>query len=278
MPARNEGSKLEFALRALSEISDAIVFLDDASTDDSVDIVKSLEKTCNIERIIIREPHGLSYDDLENRTLLLEAGRNIGGTHFIVMDADESFTSNCIKNDKLRKEILKLRPGDSLAVWWIQLWRSTDQYRHGDQSSWDRNMKRMIFCDDGKTNYKSGFAHFSLIPKFKKRRRLKLGRAYGLLHFQFVNWDNLFIKQQWYCWMEKVNLPDKSIEDIRKRYHKSIDESNLKCLKCPPEWLSGYPYFNASVFDEPDQWRRDQMTQWLEEYGDDFFQGLELKP
>ncbi|MBK1829364.1 glycosyltransferase family 2 protein [Verrucomicrobiaceae bacterium R5-34] len=274
--ARNEGSRIAFAIRAAAEVTDALVFLDDASTDNTLEIARSLQESCNIEKIISRDIDGESYNEFGNRSQMLKTGREIGGTHFIVIDADEAFTSDCYENDFLRHEILKLRPGDSLALWWIQLWRSTEQYRHGDKSRWDRTTKRMIFCDDGKTDYKPGFAHFSLVPPFPKRRRLKLKTQHGLMHFQFVNWDNLYLKQQWYCWLERVGMPDKPVEEILQRYCKSVDESGLRCEPVPDKWFASYPYFDPAAFDEPDFWRQEQMDEWLEEYGEDYFAGLSL--
>ncbi len=119
---RNEENFLAQHLKALSLYTDAIVVLDDASTDNSLAIAQSLQKECNIERIITKETW--FRDEPGDRNKLLQAGREIGGTHFVCIDADEMFTSNLLIDNKLRNAILKLKPNEALAVTWIQLWRS----------------------------------------------------------------------------------------------------------------------------------------------------------
>lgn len=272
MPARNEGSKINFALKALSPHCDAIVYLDDHSTDDTLDRVRSIQEECKIERILTKD--AWFRDEPKDRNRLLDAGREIGGTHFIVIDADEAITGNCLEGGMLREKILSLRPGDQLALHWIQVWRDTEHYRV-DGTRWANRYKRCIFCDDGTSRYASEFIHTSRVPKTKGRRTDFKG-SHGLLHFQFANWDNLMLKHQWYCWLERVRTPEKPIEEIRERYAKSIDEAGLQRNRIPAEWLAAYLFFDPAAFHEPDQWRIEQINQWKEEYGEAYFDGLDL--
>ena len=127
VPARNEEDKVEFALRALSKFTDAIVFLDDCSTDGTVQVVRELSESCRVEKII--EKPVWHRDEPGDRNRLLAAGRELGGSHFVVIDADEAFTANFLDGDALRKRILSLKPREQLSLRWIHLWRSVDQYR-----------------------------------------------------------------------------------------------------------------------------------------------------
>jgi len=272
MPARNEGAKIEFALRALAEVTDAIVFLDDCSTDNTLSRVRGLAEICRIERILTKDEW--FRDEPGDRNRLLDAGRAIGGTHFIVVDADEAFTANCLDADALRNKVLKLRPEQQMSVLWIQLWRDAGHYRV-DGKRWANKYKRCIFCDNGTARYSSEFIHTSRIPKMKGKCRKWKG-AHGLLHFQFANWENLILKQQWYCWLERVRMPEKDVADIYRRYSKSVDEYGLQREPCLENWLQAYSYFDVSAFDEPDNWRIDQMKGWVQEYGVAFFEGLTL--
>ena len=52
VPARNEGPRIAFCLRALALYADAIVYLDDCSDDDTVATVESLAAACRVEKII----------------------------------------------------------------------------------------------------------------------------------------------------------------------------------------------------------------------------------
>jgi FkbM family methyltransferase len=272
--ARNEEQIIAQCLRALSVYTDAIVFLDDASTDHTVNIVKSLAAECHIEAII--EKQKWYRDEPGDRNALLQAGRKIGGTHFIVLDADEMFTANCSVNNFLRNKILELQPGEKLALVWIQLWRSVHQYRF-DESIWTNNYKGFIFCDDEKCHYESDFIHTGRYPQNLAGKTLATqGYTYGVLHFQFVNWRNLLIKQAWYRCLERIRQPSKSVKEINALYSPSKDETNLIVKPVHGEWFSGYRFFDDTVYDSPDRWREKQVLGWFQEYGKQPFTDLDI--
>ena len=274
VPARNEGAKIAFCFRALARVVDAIVYLDDCSDDDTVSIVESIAAECRVERII-RKPTW-HRDEPGDRNALLRAGREIGGTHFAVIDADEAFTANCADGEFLRRRIFALAPGDQLVLTWIQLWRSVTQYRF-DGSVWTGNAKPFVFCDDGKCAYSSEFIHTPRVPANLSGRQHKIdGYTHGLLHFQFVNWRNLLIKQAWYRCLEHIREPQKPVAEINQRYAPSKDETGLGLKASPAEWLAGYPFFDQAVFDEPDQWRVKQVLGWFEQHGRARFESLDI--
>ena len=274
VPARNEGPRIAFCLRALALYADAIVYLDDCSDDDTVATVESLAASCRVGKII-RKKEWLR-DEPANRNALLQAGRALGGTHFIVLDADEAFTANCAANQFLRQLILALQPGDSLAMNWIQLWRDVAQYRF-DKSVWTWNSKPIIFADDGRCSYDSEFIHTPRVPaNLSGRCHLAPGYTHGLLHFQFVNWRNLLVKQAWYRCLEHIREPEKSIEEINRRYAPSKDESGLGLKASPPEWLAGYSFFDLSIVSGPEMWREKQILGWFSEFGRDHFRQLDI--
>ncbi len=274
IPARNEGSRIEFCLRALSKYVEAIVYLDDCSEDNSVEIVESLAQECHVERIIQKSNWHL--DESGDRNALLKAGRAMGGTHFVVVDADEAFTSNCVTNGFLRQLILTLQPGDQLAMNWIQLWRNVHQYRF-DNSIWTWNRKGFIFCDDGKCSYTSEFVHTPRVPRDLSGKCYSLpGYVHGLLHFQFVNWANFLSKHVWYCCLERVRDPKKPAEEINKRYAPSKNEDGLKVRPARSDWFSEYSFFDPAIFDPLDRRREAQVLEWFKEYGKDYFRDLAI--
>lgn len=273
MAFRNEENFLAQHLKALSLYTDAIVVLDDASTDNSLAIARLLSEECNIEKIITKDKW--YRDEPGDRNKLLKAGREIGGTHFICIDADEMFTSNLLINNRLRNSILRLQPGEGMEVLWIQLWRSIDHYRF-DKSVWTWNYKRIIFCDDGKSGYSSEFIHTGPIPTTKRTYRLSTTYDVGLLHFQFVNWDNLLLKQAWYRCLERVRLPKKSIKEINSRYAPSKNEQGLQRTRCPQEWFEYYSFFDRSVYNKPDNWRKEQVNEWFKIHGKKYFKNLDI--
>lgn len=273
VPARNEAHIIAQCLRALSLYTDAIVYLDDASEDDSVEIVESLAESCHIENIITKATW--YRDEPGDRNKLLEAGRAIGGTHFIVIDADELFTANCLDDNMLRNQILALNPGDVLRLNWIQLWRSVFNYRF-DNSVWTWNYKDFIFADDGQCSYSSEFIHTRRTPNLCGNVYTIQGYTFGVMHFQFVNWNNLLIKQHWYKCLEKVRTPQKPDAAINERYRASTDETNLGLQPSPYAWFANYPFFSASVYALADTWRKQQVNNWFEQFGPGYFSGLAI--
>jgi FkbM family methyltransferase len=270
---RNEEIMIEQFLRALSLYADAIIILDDASTDNTVQIIESLQTDCKVEKII--KKNSWFRDEPGDRNALLDEGRKIGGTHFIIIDADEMFTANCLQDNILKNHILELNPGESLALNWLQLWRSVDRYRY-DSSVWTNNYNAMIFCDDGISRYSSDFIHTPRIPRTINKKYHRLDDTMGLLHFQFVNWQNLLIKQSWYRCLEHIRDPQKSIFDINTLYGHSKDESNIGFKECPKEWFSGYTFFNPSIFNQSEKWRKAQVSEWFKQYGKGFFKDLDI--
>ncbi len=103
VPVRNEARRITFCLRSLAMFTDSIIVLDDMSTDSTVDVVRSLSQDCKIERIITKSVW--DRNETADRNALLSVGRSIGGTHFIVIDADEAFTANLADGDELRTQV-----------------------------------------------------------------------------------------------------------------------------------------------------------------------------
>ncbi|MGE0206432.1 MAG: hypothetical protein AB7R69_01135 [Candidatus Babeliales bacterium] len=276
MQVRNEEQCIEQCLQALSFYVDAFVTLDDNSEDSTKILVESCCKKLGKEFVILRnEQSGWQVGkESDNKQKLLDAGRALGGTHFVLIDADEMFTANCSDNNFLRKLILSLQPGESMEVCWIQLWRTIDRYRF-DDSKWTNDYKPVIFCDDGVSNFPSYFLHNRSFPVQGKRFRLQ-GYEYGLLHFQFVNWQNLLEKQAWYRCLERIRQPEKSCQEINVRYFPSKDERGLRTQPSPVYWFKGYEFLDFSVWDKPILWRKKQVLAWFEQYGKGYFKDLDI--
>jgi FkbM family methyltransferase len=271
---RNESSIIGQCLESLARFTNAIIVLDDASTDKTVEVCEDLRNKCNVAHIIKKR---VWYrDEPSDRNRLLNAGRSIGGTHFVVIDADEVFTANLLQNDALRNHLLALAPGDSLEVQWIQLWRSTGHYRD-DSSVWSNSYKAVAFADNWSGFYSSEFIHTPRIPGGLRghSRRLQ-GPTHGLMHFQFVCWTNLLIKQAWYRCLERIRMPRKSPEEINRRYAPSKDECNIHLSPAHGEWFNGYGNFDHHCYQSPDSWRLNQVLAWFSQFGKTHFQSLDI--
>lgn len=128
---RNEALIIEQCLRGLAQYTDSIVVLDDASEDQSVEIVKSLADELKIERIICNKKSGWEHStEMDLRDLLIHTARSIGATHFIQLDADELLSARCMKNKWLKRKILSLKKGQVLNLPMIHPWKSIHYYRN----------------------------------------------------------------------------------------------------------------------------------------------------
>jgi len=270
VPVRNEELLIEQCLRGLACYTDAIVVLDDASEDRTLEIVKSLVDECAIETIIHKETWNRAESDDRNR--LLEEGRKIGGTHFVVLDADELFTATCMHNNILRRRILELQPGDSLFMHWICLWKRIDIFR-----SSNAELKRFIFCDNGIASYPPRYIHSYRVPDNLNETTHDFGNyyTYGVLHFQAVNWRNMRIRQAWYQCLERITRPYVDPKKIVRFYDKPISEQEQYFSASPSEWFA-YDFFNPAVYYQADTWREQQIESWVQAYGIDFFKDLSI--
>lgn len=275
MQIRNEAAVIEQTVHALSLYTDAIVILDDASDDDTVKICQSIALRYHIEKIICNEQSAWEHGkESDNRQKLLDAGRAIEGTHFIVIDADELLTANCMKNNFLRSNILRLNPGDRIFMNIVHCWGSLDRYR----IYFNEKMKCFIFCDDGKASYHSQLLHINRSP-FNLSGGVNFELAderYGLVHLGYLNWQNVLIRQLWYKSLERVRNPNKSIAEINSWYC-AYKEKDAPTIAVPSEWFAGYTFFNAQLFNHAEQWRKAQVDSWIKQYGIAYFAGLDIE-
>lgn len=276
---RNEEHIIEQCLACLAHFVDAIIILNDASHDKTLNIINFLaQQSLHKIKKIISNQFSMWQKGFEsaNRQKLLDAGRAIGGTHFVLIDADEVITANCLQESMLRKQILSLQPGDRLDLTWIQLWRSPYQYRN-DKSMWSDQWASAIFCDDRAARYKKYHLHGSRLPSPLLGKIYTLpAYEYGIMHFQFVNWQNLLIKQAWYRCLERIRLPNKSVDEINKRYAPSKSEINLKTVPTPNQWFDGYPAFDPMIYTKTVLWRKQQVREWFVKYGKNYFKQLDI--
>lgn len=271
---RNESVLIEQCLHALSLYTDGIVVLDDASSDDTVKICQSVAEKYHIEKIIQNQTSAWeNRTESDNRQKLLDAGRAIGGTHFIILDADEMMSAQCAKNNYLRSLIVQLNPGDRLQLNIVHFWDSIERYR----IYFNEKMKYFIFCDDSCCFYESKFLHVDRVPlNLSGGANLEFNdNRYALLHFGYINWHNVLIRQAWYKCLERVRSPGKKGAEINSWYpaHK---EKELQTFPVPTEWLAGYEFFDAHLFENVEQWRCKQIFSWFKHYGKNYFNDIEI--
>lgn len=205
LPIKDEAWILEFCLTNLSAISDEILILDDHSTDESIEIAKNFPKAI----VMTYEDGDTLVNMSKRRNFLLEQGRKRGGTHFVMLDADECFSDNFVKNFK--QEIEKLSPRESLGL----PWKLT--YLENSLAVADKNgtIKDFIFCDDGVSTYENKVLSENRTPC--KDLKVAEGNDYAVYHFQNFSVKRNQLKQIWYRCNELIEGKI-SAQKINARY------------------------------------------------------------
>jgi glycosyltransferase involved in cell wall biosynthesis len=303
--ARNEALLIEQCLRSLACYADEIAVLDDCSTDNTVALVESLADECRVKTIIKKTVW--ARDELADKNSLLLAGRALGGTHFIMLDADEMFVATAKNRSWLRRYILSLKPGQVLRFPMINVWGGIEQYRNDEHCHPFHDQWKSIpavFCDDGVCSYNdnvrmgpSGVIHvfrypLSLIRLDPKNLRDVTNVDLGILHFKCVNLPDLIIKKVWYMCLEYIhaNTRAHSQEDRERNagYVNNfyagefnsllMDPSAIKLAKIKPAWLKYdfFTKFNSAYYHNMHQERLNEIKAWFIEYGLEYFKPLAI--
>lgn len=268
MPVKNEEWILRETLSSLSQICDHVIVADQNSTDSTRSIAKIFH---NVEVI---DNHAIGHSN-SVRWLLLDAARKISGNHFIInIDADEAISPVLFKKF-FSENIIKLTPGVSIEVPWIQLWKSTRYYRN-DNSVWSNNWKPIAFVDDRKCDYEREFVindHTSRIPKLNDSLRIRV-KDMPLLHYQWVSWNRVQVKQAWYRCSELLN-GSLSAKAINSKYSDSLNDSCVELSEVPSEWCEGV-FVPQSIEKSKSDWHMSEIINWFEKFGVEFFKELDI--
>lgn len=263
LPVKNEEWILDTYLSSMKKIADEIIALDDNSTDRTREILNSND-------VIIIECEKMEAVNMsQKRNLLLDEGRKRGGTHFIWLDADESFDYRFLKNG--RNIIEKLTPGQKISLPWITLWKSAAKERI--DGVWKDIPKDVIVYD---------LLEYSFENKELSEARtqgpnnniLKLSRDDGvILHFQFLNFKDAQIKQAWYRCIELIQSK-KSPRRINNTYSIGLDGENITTQETQKEW------FNEISIPQQEsnkgKWYVDDILRMFDAYGIKHFEPLDI--
>ncbi|KAA8492181.1 hypothetical protein FVE85_3619 [Porphyridium purpureum] len=155
---RNVRHMLPFWMSALAMITDAVVALDDVSTDGTVEWLLENGAAFGIERIIAKREPWVLREELRDRNLLLHEGRLAQGSHFILLDYDEVVSYPCAKDNIFLSVVKELNPGEFLILPWVELWRTSRTARvkaRGDapESNFLNRKQIVVFADIPGTMY-----------------------------------------------------------------------------------------------------------------------------
>ena len=284
LPFKNEEWCLPAYLHNTKVIADEIIAIDDGSTDNSVKILEDAgAKVYSSEKL---RNFNSGWSEGSIRAELLKLGREAGGTHFVCLDADESFTNAFFEFDQVRDRINHLAPGQKIAMQWLALWKSYTSYRN-DATVWSNNWKDFIVCDKPDLSYNSKqHMHLGRTPvapgESGNTQWLCYPPNYGtVMHFQFSAYNNFQLKQCWFRCSELIQNPGTEAA-INSKYSITLLDDNVGLSKMPESWYEGVPM--PTVGYDP-EWgeesfaRKDLLPgiiKYFDDYGAEYFRGLDI--
>lgn len=273
LPFKNEEQFLPSYCSTVLKVVDNVVAIDDLSTDNSANILSRECKNNNVNLIIEKNSEDNVYYVDRIRKRLLQLGRDLDSTHFVCLDADESFTGNFIKNSRMICN--RLQPGQKLTMQWLALWKSTTHYRD-DNSVWSNSYKDFIFCEDKISNTHTTFIHENRTPgENTESNIIKLNNKYGaVFHYQFSAWKTFQMKQAWYRCREFVGKLN-TVYNINEKYKITFDDNNVFLTKAPDEWVNNV-LLPSTHYDYEKCWRYHKIKELINQNGVEYFKDLQI--
>ena len=283
LPFRNEEWCLPSYLHNTTKIVDEIIAIDDGSIDNSVKILEDAGAKVYSSEKLIKFNSGWSEGSI--RAELLKLGREAGGTHFVCLDADETFTNPLVEN--FQELLPQLQPGEKMSLQWLALWKSYSSYRH-DATVWSNNWKDFVVCDDPSLSYNHNqHMHVGRTPASvsdvnnESWRRLENEHG-AVMHFQFSAYNNFQLKQCWLRCSELIQEPYNS-QGINIKYSITLLEQNVGLEEMPKSWYDKIVLPKVENFDP--EWKDSSFVradllpgiyEYFEDYGVEFFENLNI--
>ena len=283
LPFRNEEWCLPSYLHNTTKIVDEIIAIDDGSIDSSAKILEDAGAKVYSSEKLIKFNSGWSEGSI--RAELLKLGREAGGTHFVCLDADETFTNPLVEN--FQELIPQLQPGEKMSLQWLALWKSYSSYRH-DATVWSNNWKDFVVCDDPSLSYNHNqHMHVGRTPvsvsDINNESWRRLENEHGaVMHFQFSAYNNFQLKQCWLRCSELIQEPH-NFQGINIKYSITLLEQNVGLEEMPKSWYDGIVLPKVENFDP--EWKDSSFVRadllpgiykYFEDYGVEYFEKLNI--
>lgn len=276
MLVRSEAWIIETSLKAALKWCDAVVLMDHASIDGTLEIVEKVSSQYQKGTVCIYHwPDASRWDEMICRQRTLEMGRSIGGTHFAMIDADEILTANYL--DSIRSEVESLTPGQVLDLPMVAM-RSLDGYQN-DGSMWSTAWLSVAFADKPTLTWKpreDGYQHHNRCPfGVTGNKRVGSHGGGGAMHLQFVNKRRLLSKHILYRMVDHLRWPGRdSVTRLNEKYDWALQEPK-ELTEVPKAWWGDYEKDRIMLDGIP--WQDAEIERLIAEHGREAFTGLDLK-
>jgi len=278
---RNEAWIIGLTLRTALRWVDEEVVLLHACSDGTREIVDKVAAE-NPGRVTILEEKDPVWMEMDHRQRTLDRGRERGGTHFAIIDADELPTSNII--GQLRGWCGRLRPAQLLDLPMIPVWDGLEMYRCDPGGIWSGTWITLAFRDfealfwkakDDGYQYHSRPPYRSLCEVPDRLRFLDRETEGGIMHLQFASKRRFLAKHAHYKMEEVVRWPGREPNIvIDRKYSVVTKEDGAKLKECRPEWWEGYDKQLVDLEHVP--WHEAECKKMWKQYGPGKFKWMNL--
>ena len=264
-PVRNEARFLPNFLAAAETWADAIIVLDQRSTDGSREIVSAHPKV-----VLVDNPNPEYNQGTRQRLLWQRAREEFPGPRVVFgLDADEALTADATSSREW-EAVLDAPPGTPILMQWLNLLP--------DGTAWiPIAPKRFALVDDGSA------PDTSLHPRYKvhagSRPPLVLDDI-GMLHLQHLDWNHMKSKQRWYQAWRHVQMPELRPRDLYREFHWMDVMSPDQIIPVETRWLAGYSASGIEltpVEPAPDpSWQDLEVIDLIRRHGPATFRRIDL--
>jgi hypothetical protein len=278
---RNEDWVLGLSLRVSLSYCDAVVITDHGSTDRTAQIIREAQAEFPDRQISIRRVDDKEWMEMDIRQEMLDRGRQLGGTHFVIVDADEVPTGNLFPD--LRKLALKSTAGCFVSLPMIATYHSPNVYRW-DGPWGETNRIPWAFGDSAALRWKVSDAyqlHRRTPYKAVDHGLIFAGKDLGgVFHLQFVSKARLQSKAVWYKMIETLRYAGRlSPAELNQMYDWTLrEDSDTQICNVPESWWAPYREKGWWQYLTPDaaSWQYQEVRKLVAEHGLERFSGLNL--
>jgi glycosyl transferase family 2 len=278
---RNDDWILGLSLRASLSYCDAVVLTDHRSSAATAEIVRAAQAEFPGVPIDVRRDEREHFMEADVRQEMLERARALGGTHCVVVDADELPTANLLP--RLRSFVLGAGPGQVIALPMISPYHSEAVYRWDGKWGADNRIP-WSFADAQQLRWQTadGYQLHWRMPHGALPARMPIrGRRHGgLFHLQFASLARLRCKAVWYKMSETLRYPGKrTAAELNRMYDWTLaEQGRVRRFEVPAEWWSGYRERGWLAHYRPADapWQLTEIRQMLERHGRGAFAGIDF--
>ena len=244
VPFKNEAILLKYLVPIWNTYPvDEWVFFDDGSTDDSVDIVNSLDAKVTF----VSDSNCFAVDgnwhETNVRQKMFQYSKDNGAEFIIAIDADEFLSSNMIEH---MEDILKYARNYQMDLYWYNFVEDIYHVRQDDQ--YLNNYKNFIMHVPSTYGFQGNLIkHTPRTAPSSMTQALKT-KEFGLMHLQSLNVEFYALKQLWYKHWE-YHVEKRPVQFINARYDPVVNNLNFKPVEIDKKLVDGIS-IESKVFEE----------------------------